>query len=189
MLRNDSDLLEVKKGDSQLWHFICQQSDLIKEGTKWQIRNGENVSFFDDFWLIPGTKLKDLCTRPLSLREEQSKVADWVAYGSWDFVNLATVLPSNIILKLIAVIPPSQRAGNDIMSWNASSNGIFTLKSAYFLIEKIPPNLYSPTFKVICKWRGEERIRLFSMDDLPQLATNKFVAQLLGSFFTTLQLV
>ncbi|XP_028767839.1 uncharacterized protein LOC114725488 [Neltuma alba] len=106
-------------------------------------------------------KVKDLCLRPLTEEENNSKVADWVSYGAWDFQRLSNLVPNCVFQRLITTLPPLEGAGDDILSWNATVDGAFTLKSAYYMVEKNPPNTYSFVYKAIWKWRGAERIRVF----------------------------
>lgn len=79
----------------------------------------------------------------------------------WDFIHLSSILPTDIIQKLMSVMPPCENVGRDVMTWKANWNGWFSIKRVYFLIEKCPENLYNSLFKVIWKWRGAERIKVF----------------------------
>ncbi|XP_028778230.1 uncharacterized protein LOC114734750 [Neltuma alba] len=161
MLRDEECLLTAFPGDSKLWSFICKQADIIENGTKWQVRNGPSVNFFNDVWLLPDMKIKDMCIRPLTQEEEASSVADWTKYGTWDFQRLNTIVKKEVIQRLISVLPPIEGAGNDVMIWSETSNGMFSVKSAYFLIEENDRALFNPIYKLIWKWKGAERIRVF----------------------------
>lgn len=107
-----------------------------------------------------------MCTRVLTGEEEKSKAANWTSYGSWDFIKLSQILPTEILQKLISMLPPQKRVGYDIMTWGASTNGNFTIKSACSLIEKCPEQLYDPLYKWILRWKGAERIRVFILKGL-----------------------
>ncbi|KAK4258521.1 hypothetical protein QN277_004963 [Acacia crassicarpa] len=160
MLRDEHSLLVSKSGDSKLWKFITSQRHIIEKGTKWQIRNGSMVRFFEDRWLFDG-KISDQCLRILSDEESRSSVADWVLNGFWDMDRLAGIVNTSILQRLISHLPPVSSAGYDVMTWGASGNGIFSIRSAYFLIENNPLNLKCNLFKHIWKWNGMERIRVF----------------------------
>lgn len=47
------------------------------------------------------------------------------------------------------MIPPLADIGNDVMALNATYEGIFIIKSAYFLIESQSANTYSSIYKNI----------------------------------------
>ncbi|XP_028786182.1 uncharacterized protein LOC114742086 [Neltuma alba] len=160
MCRSDDDLLNVRLGDSKLWHFICQQSDIVDMGSRWQIRKGQSVNFFNDTWLFEKQSIKEVCLRPLSAEEEESTVSEWVVNGTWDFTRLSNLVPNEVMQRLISKLPPMTAAGDDILAWNATTNGDFTVKSAYYLIEQSQPNSYSSTYNAIWKWTGFERIRV-----------------------------
>lgn len=130
MLRSEENLLNTKNGDSQLWKFICQHKDIVEEGARWQLRNGESIYFFSDIWLFHDKKIQDMTVRPLMVEEKLSKVVNWTQYGSWDFVRLSSIVSNEVISKLISILPPSQFAGEDIMLWDGTQDGSFTTKSA-----------------------------------------------------------
>ncbi|XP_028803541.1 uncharacterized protein LOC114758643 [Neltuma alba] len=161
MTRSEENLFNTQQGDSRLWKFICQQSDVIEQGTRWQLRNGLNINFFNDYWLYHDRKIIDFCYKDISLQENMTMVADWICNGSWNLNRMATMVSSEVIKRLITTPPPVVGMGNDVMTWGATNHGNFTVRSAYFLIEKPPHNLYSPVYKYIWKWKGAERIRVF----------------------------
>ncbi|KAK4261983.1 hypothetical protein QN277_027606 [Acacia crassicarpa] len=168
MLRNDSDLFSVKTSDSLLWKFITKQRHLVLSGSVWNVRNGRDVKFFKDRWLLKNTALFELCTRPLSAEEEESVVASRTVGRCWDFVRLSEVLPGNVIQKLIAILPPMIEAGNDFLSWKESKDGAFSVKSAYQLLVNngvVVGSAASRLFKGIWKWKGAERIKIFMYVD------------------------
>ncbi|KAK4284609.1 hypothetical protein QN277_001415 [Acacia crassicarpa] len=161
MLREGESLLSSRPGDSKVWKFICASKELVDRGTKWQVRNGELISFFNDCWLTDGRTLRDFCSRSLSQEEAASSVADWVVDGSWDFARLSGLVSPEIISRLMAHLPPYEDAGQDLLVWGASKNGLFSLRSAYFLIEDYSHLSVCPGLKEIWAWRGAERIKLF----------------------------
>lgn len=59
------------------------------------------------------------------------------------------------------MIPSMAEASNDLMLWNATNDDIFTIKSAYYLIEKQSENNFNSIYKDIWKWEGTECIRAF----------------------------
>ncbi|KAK4270818.1 hypothetical protein QN277_019587 [Acacia crassicarpa] len=171
LLREGDSLLAYRKGDSQIWKFICAQKDIVELGTKWQIRNGQVVNFFNDCWLVGGQSLKGLCTRQLTDVENSSSVADWVCNGEWNFDALADCVQPEVLNRLLAQIPLRADAGYDVMVWGAESDGKFSIRSAYFLIERNPQQRFHHLFKIIWSWPGVERIRVFMwrvfLDRLP----------------------
>ena len=58
-------------------------------------------------------------------------VAHWACGGSWDFSRLSEIVNTEIIQRLIAILPPIENGGDDFMVWNGSRNGLFSVKSCY----------------------------------------------------------
>ena len=83
--------------DNEHERFICAQKDLIDQGSKWQIRDGQSVSLFHDVWVGDGMRLLDFRARQLIEKEEFSCVGDWLKDNSWDFDRLAGVLTKDIV--------------------------------------------------------------------------------------------
>ncbi|KAK4252645.1 hypothetical protein QN277_014390 [Acacia crassicarpa] len=161
IVRNESEMFEVKAGDSALWKFVCKQKHIVEKGVRWRIRGGRLVKFFTDAWLSNDLFIKDYCLRPLSEAEWESKVADWILANTWDFNRLVTVVSREIIKRLAATHPPVLGAGQDVLMWGASSNGTFSVTTAYNIIVNPDPSLFHPGFKLIWKWSGAERVRVF----------------------------
>ena len=170
-MKNEPSLLFYKRGDSKLWRFICAQKDVVDRGTKWQVRNGSVVSFFNDHWLGEGLQVRDFAMRALTEEEGTSLVADWVVGGYWNLDKLSTFVNLEGISHIIAVLPPRLDATNDCIIWGAASDGRFSLRSAYFLIEPNSTLAKDRVFNDIWKWKGAERVRVFMwkalLDKLP----------------------
>ncbi|KAI9128660.1 hypothetical protein K1719_000143 [Acacia pycnantha] len=67
-------------------------------------------------------KISEKCLRSLTKGERDSKVADWIAYGTWGFTRLGSIVTSEVIQILIAIPPPMSKAGEDVMLWIGSHN-------------------------------------------------------------------
>ncbi|KAI9086715.1 hypothetical protein K1719_031309 [Acacia pycnantha] len=146
-----------------LWRFICKQKQIIEEQTGWRVRNGLSVEFFNDIWLFQGKRIKDMCGHQLSVEENNSKVSDWCSGGVWNFSRLESLVPREVIQRLLAVLPPMPEAGNDVMLWNGATNGQFSVKSAYFNIFLSNEHAYHRGYSLIWKWKGLERIKVFTV--------------------------
>ncbi|KAI9111908.1 hypothetical protein K1719_017598 [Acacia pycnantha] len=75
---------------------------------------------------IGGKRIKDMCGHQLSVEENNSKVSDWCSGGVWNFSRLESLVPREVIQRLLAVLPPMPEAGNDVMLWNGATNGSFS---------------------------------------------------------------
>lgn len=63
-------------GASQVWNGIVRGLDLLKEGSRWEVRNGKDVCFWKDNWLI-NEPLSDKVLRDISNQDMEKKVEFW----------------------------------------------------------------------------------------------------------------
>lgn len=76
MLRDENNLVNVQNADSKCWKFLVHSRHLLELGSKWIIKNGKTVKFFEDPWLLQNGLLKDVCLRNLTDDEAHGKVSD-----------------------------------------------------------------------------------------------------------------
>ncbi|KAG4989206.1 hypothetical protein JHK85_032189 [Glycine max] len=73
-----------------------------------------------------------------------------------------TVKAFILIVSIIVVMSlPRLDAGRDRLVWRGSSDGVFSVKSAYGVISSSQHAPESKLFKLIHRWAGPERIRSF----------------------------
>ncbi|RYR44728.1 hypothetical protein Ahy_A08g041008 isoform B [Arachis hypogaea] len=88
--------------------------------------------------------------------------------GAWDINKLKEWLPDDTVHKIISMSPLSPWKQEDHIAWAATSDGTFSLKTAYQAI-KGDEGLNDQFFKLIWEWkgleRGDEEARLGSQND------------------------
>lgn len=52
-------------------------------------------------------------------------------YGCWHVQKLVACLPNTIVDHILTVVPSSRSESSDVLAWSETSDGIFSLKSAY----------------------------------------------------------
>ncbi|KAI9126601.1 hypothetical protein K1719_002197 [Acacia pycnantha] len=100
-----------------------------------------------------GGTIGDNCLRVLSDEEKLSKVSYWVTDGAWNFERFISLVSREVFQRLLATPPPLNHAGEDVLLWSAATNGLFSVKSAYYMIEKPPTNLAHSCFNLIWRWQ------------------------------------
>lgn len=81
--------------------------------------------------------------------------------GEWDWQFLSLFLP-NHVRDLLATLPtPFEGAGPDLLIWLRSQDGDFNVNLAQSGIVGYHSSNSYHFFKLIWKWRGLERIKLF----------------------------
>lgn len=66
-----------------------------------------------------------------------------------------------VVMGIAGYIPPSQDALEDTMIWDKSANGRFTVKTTYMVREEDGTIERDPIWRIVWKWKGMERIRMF----------------------------
>lgn len=123
-----------KYSRSYSFKSIQQTLPLFQQCTRMIIGKGNNTSFWYDCWLTKPLRLSFI--GPLPKSEENRNVNTIIKNTQnkrhWDLQNLPPNLPINITLKINSQ-PLSQQISppEDTVSWDLTSSGLFTSKSAY----------------------------------------------------------
>lgn len=71
------------------------------------------------------------------------------------------LLPSNILLHIASIQPPRPERGDDRIFWAESTNGEFTVKSAYYAISNIAIHAEDQIWNKVWRWKGLQSIWIF----------------------------
>jgi hypothetical protein len=89
-------------------------------------------------------------------------VSDLVdANGCWRLDILSTWLPSNIINKLHAIMPPRMDNHDDQRAWSGTPTGTFSIASAYMMLCRFNDDERHADWQLIWKIKIPERVRCF----------------------------
>jgi hypothetical protein len=129
----DGDLLncKLKKGSSYSWQSIWAGIQTFKKGAIWRVGDGKNINIWDDCW-IPSSPNRKVMTPRGNIF--YTKVLELINSedGSWD-EEILNLLFSSVDVQWILNIPLSRRGMDDFAAWHFNKNGIFTVKSAYYV--------------------------------------------------------
>jgi hypothetical protein len=114
------------------WRSIMSSKDLIQEGMKWRIGNGNLVKIWGDKWLPTPTTYK--VQSPITILPEEAVVRTLIDDESrgWKKALVNSVF-SKEEADIIFSIPLSKYGNPDMLIWRGSSNGEFTVRSAYYI--------------------------------------------------------
>ncbi|XP_075499938.1 uncharacterized protein LOC142538510 [Primulina tabacum] len=112
---------------SPTWRRLLQIRPRAESGIRWRVGHGE-VYFWDDCWF------RDV---PLSSQTEVrgdrgARVSHFLSEGTWDFDLLCSVVAPSIAEQIVLV--PILSGESDSARWIHSSDGAFSVKSAWELI-------------------------------------------------------
>lgn len=152
--------VDKDKHGSNFWRGLCKNWDMLETNLSWRVGNGQQIRFWIDEWVPSQGKLIDLAMHQVDEGMKKARVAEFInQHGMWDMDKLRFWLPSDVCDRIRAIIPPSNLNPNDAMSWKGSSDGSFSVSSAY-KFAAASTSCVDSVFEVIWRWKGPERIRL-----------------------------
>ena len=127
---------QPKRKPSYAWKSLLYGRDLLKQGLRFIIGNGTRVSMWSDPWLAEHPP------RPPRSRDDVSQVESVSSYTKgdgtgWDIGKLREVVVEEDIDK-ISLIRISPHAELDLLGWLYTEEGIYTVKSGYWLSTHLP---------------------------------------------------
>ena len=128
------DFIEARRGynPSFTWRSIWGSKALMIEGLKWRVGNGESINVWEDAWVLG--EGSHLVPTPQVDSDMTLKVSALIDYDTmtWN-VDLVHQTFQEDDWPLILNIPLSRFRPNDRRYWWPSRNGLFSVKSCYWL--------------------------------------------------------
>ncbi|XP_073037131.1 uncharacterized protein [Primulina eburnea] len=112
---------------SPTWRRLLQIRPRAESGIRWRVGHGE-ISFWDDclFRDVPLSSQTEVCG------DRGARVSHFLSEGAWDFDLLCSVVAPSIAEQIVLV--PILSGELDSPRWIHSSDGVFSVKSAWELI-------------------------------------------------------
>jgi hypothetical protein len=123
---------KVERRPSYAWRSISQFRHILEAGVKWRVGNGLQISIWKDRWL-PNFGTGQVQS-PVTILSSEAKVAELIEPNSrrWN-VQLQSSIFSPSEVASICSIPLSPLLARDRLVWAGSKQGVFTVRSAYFM--------------------------------------------------------
>ncbi|KAL0345896.1 UNVERIFIED_CONTAM: hypothetical protein Sradi_4420900 [Sesamum radiatum] len=134
----------ARPGCSFTWRSIIAAKDVIASGMRWQVGSGCSIHIWKDRW-IPRPLSFQVITTPNTLSEEATVNELLTTDGDWNEDLLRAIFRGDDVNAIVGI---SQAHGRpDLQRWHYEKTGIYSVKSAYWLISKglIPHCHYGPT--------------------------------------------
>lgn len=116
-------------GCSSTWNSIISGAKLLRHGLVWRVGNGRSIKFWTDDWTGLGP-LSSLTINP-GIVDNNNLIQDFFSQSSWDIDKLSLYLPDQVIDHITAIPISTSNEIEDRLIWKATSNGKFTVSSAY----------------------------------------------------------
>ncbi|KAL6550448.1 hypothetical protein OROMI_020936 [Orobanche minor] len=138
----------VPANASFIWRSLVWSRDLVSSGLAWRIGNGEEVSMYDDNWVMGLHGNLRKCGE--SVRYDDLGVKDLIVSGSrWNEAQVHNLF-SPIVQASILATPISEVGDRDERFWRFDVEGRFSVKSAYLAaigFYEAPDNMSEPDRK------------------------------------------
>jgi hypothetical protein len=124
---------KIRGNASYLWRSICESKHVLEAGMRWRVGSGESIRIWKDRWIPSSSTYKIMS--PIRHLDENASVDSLINFHSmsWNVPLLQEVfLPRDV--ELITQIPLSVRRPRDTLIWSGTKKGIFTVKSAYYML-------------------------------------------------------
>ena len=109
----------------------------MNQNVRWNLGDGKTVLFWKDSWLESNGPLINHINPGTQVDTINHTVANMVdSSGNWKWEEFAHLLPVQTLMGIVGYIPPRQDADADSMIWKQSSDGKFTVKTAYLAGEE-----------------------------------------------------
>ncbi|CAA7014055.1 unnamed protein product [Microthlaspi erraticum] len=161
---HDSSWLRVKSNWSVVWKsMITGLREVVFQGQSWVAGDGRRICFWTDKWLTD-QPLEAFAVSELPANYELCTARDlWSHETGWRFDHIAPYVPENICLELRAIVLDCDTGAKDRLSWSASADGQFSVKSAFSLLtnDATPRPDMEVFFRRVWKIRVPERVKVF----------------------------
>lgn len=143
---------------SPLWKAMGNIWEKTRGGIWWNIGDGETVRFWGDCWVTSLKPLAEFVIQPIPNELLNKRAVDFLDGSGNLFSHL---VPSNVLLKIAAIHPPTAAFSNDNYFWGGSSNGIFSVRAAYELLDESMGSGSQIDWRLAWNWKGPKSIRVF----------------------------
>jgi ribonuclease HI len=111
------------------WRNILFGKEIVQQGLRWGIGNGQSTNILTDSWIPDLTPDRVSSLVPLPANAKVNILLNQ-EIGGWDADTIRSIFEEDIALKILRV-PISRFGGEDFASWPYSRYGTYTVRSAY----------------------------------------------------------
>ncbi|XP_062021276.1 uncharacterized protein LOC133737799 [Rosa rugosa] len=150
---------QIPKDCSSTWRSVVHGASLLKQGLTWRVGDGKRIKFWIDIWLPP-LALINYIHHDVEIDINATICSFWNENGR-NINLLYSYFPDDIVSRILHTPPGFDGCGEDIQIWNYTSNGDFSVKSAYHIFFDTYDQLHSP-WKFIWKMHIPPKLKTFT---------------------------
>jgi len=110
--------------------------EVVLPGHSWVVGDGKSIRFWKDKWLSRKALIDEVIGDPPFGLESVLVTDLWREGAGWDLNNISPWVSNATQLELAAVVVDNFTGACDRLSWGETSDGRFTVSSAYALITR-----------------------------------------------------
>ncbi|XP_020412737.1 uncharacterized protein LOC109947231 [Prunus persica] len=144
---------------SSSWKGLIYGAAILNNGLKWRVGDGTRVKFWTDTWIgdIPLIDTKF----PLSDQLDKSEtVSNYFSRTGWNINKLLQVLLPEAVMRIVSIHVDIEGNLPDTCIWGPTSNGVFSVKTAYELSARFNDVPGSP-WNFIWNLKIPPRVKMF----------------------------
>lgn len=122
---------------------IVNSRDSVKKNIIWIVRNGHDIKFWKDTWILGCGALVNTLGAHCPIEEIDFLAFHYVLNGSWNWNNINQHVLTDICVRIAAVMPPAPGALG-FPCWKLTSDGLFSLKTTYDVLRNQQNDPVSP---------------------------------------------
>lgn len=152
------DLKHIRNA-SNAWNGMAKAHFIVENGARMRVGIGRSIQFWLDKWLLAEPLINQL-SGVISLAKQHKVVRDyWDPIEGWAWTFLDALLPTSVLDKLATIFLVDEECNSDSITWAVTSNGNFTVSSAYDIALATPRKHEHPLWLRIWKLNVPNRMQ------------------------------
>lgn len=162
-LRNKSFFTVKKSSQASLaWKGILDSRELLKEGMRWIVGNGQQINFWLFNWVYPFPLINFLNENDRLRIDSNDLVSDYLSNNVWNSEKLLQFLPPQVVYKITSIPLPLHNVEDEFI-WGPAGNGRFSINSASELqAQKTIAHSKSKLLSLMWKLPMPPKVKIFS---------------------------
>lgn len=147
----------MERKASHIWKSICRSRSILRQGVKWNVGNGENISLWHDWWCGLQPFAHHYSSTQVNDRDKVSSPLD--KEDNWNTDLIANIVTQQDLQEITQIHRPRFVTYTDAPSWIGTSEGTFSTASAYRIISNQEPD--GRAWKWLWKVKIPQKLKCF----------------------------